>query len=352
MRCVAAISLALCVTVQPAAAQSADTPVMGSQATAEQPQPGEATELSQILVLGDAIGGGLGAGLVRMAQGDGHYEVSNRFNEESGLARPDVYDWTESLPKILATTHYDVVVVLMGSNDRQLIRTTNERFAFNSPAWITAYKRRMDELLDRLAASGARVYWVAIPPVADADYDKDLREISALQRERVEQRGFVFLDFRAQFSNPDGSYSDTGPDEMGTIRKLRGRDGVSFFKAGNNKLAQLVLQSIQSGSKDRPVSRIAVAIAEPQPVEPQRSVPLFGQSLVLGGILTLEPSDIRVDAMVLAGAGLKPSAAFQAIRDMTVTGSGAEKLLRRGEMALVPKGRADDFSLPPEVSSE
>ncbi len=352
MKCAAAIALMLCATVQPAAAQTADTPVMGSQATAEQPQVDEAAEPAQILVLGDAIGGGLGAGLARMAQAEGRFEVSNRFNEESGLARPDVYDWAQSLPKILATNQYDVVVVLMGSNDRQLIRTTNERFAFNSPAWIAAYKARMDELLDRLAASGARIYWVAIPPVADAVYDNDLREISALQRERVEQRGYAYLDFRAQFSNPNGSYSDTGPDETGTIRKLRGKDGVSFFKAGNNKLAQLVLQSIQADKRDHRVPRAVVTVAAPQPAEPRRSVPLFGQSLVLGGILTIEPSDIRVDAMVVAGAGLKPSAAFQAIRDMTVTGSGAEKLLRRGEMALVPKGRADDFSLPPDATPE
>ena len=60
---------------------------MGSQATAEQPAAGEATELTRMLVLGDAVGGGLGAGLERMAQAGGRFDVSIRFNEESGLAQ-------------------------------------------------------------------------------------------------------------------------------------------------------------------------------------------------------------------------------------------------------------------------
>jgi uncharacterized protein len=352
MRLRAAIVLLLCVASQPALAQTADTPLMGSQATAEQPAAGETTELARMLVLGDAVGGGLGAGLERMTQAGGRFDVSIRFNEESGLARPDVYDWAETLPKILETNSYDTVVVLMGANDRQMIRAGNLRHGFNTPDWIAAYKAQVDKLLDQLEASGAKVYWVAIPPMADPQYDADLKVIAGLQRERVEARDFAYLDFSAQFSNPDGSYTDTGADETGSIRKLRGKDGISFFKAGNNKLAQLVLQAIESGKHDRPAPRAVVTVAEPVAPPEKRNVPLFGQSLLLGGTLTVEPVDIRVDALVVAGAGIMPSTAFQAIRDLTVAGTGAEKLLRRGEVAAAPTGRADDFSVPPEAKSD
>ena len=78
--------------------------------------------VTRILVLGDAIGGGLGAGLTRVAEASGEYEVSNRFNEESGLARPEVYDWTATVPKILGSNAYDVIVVMLGANDTQPIR--------------------------------------------------------------------------------------------------------------------------------------------------------------------------------------------------------------------------------------
>ena len=143
-----------------------------------------------------------------------------------------------------------------------------------------------------------------------------------------------------------------GAGELGGERKLRGKDGISFFKAGNNKFAQLVLSSIQSGKRDRATARVTVAAPQSQMHEAERSVPLFGQSLTLGGILTFEPKDIHADALVVAGVGIKPSAAFQAIRNVTVDGSDAAKLLRRGEIAPVPKGRADDFSLPPEIKAQ
>ncbi len=351
MRRLAAIALLGGALAQPGLAQTTDTPVMGSEVTAEQPAAGDSIQLTHMLVLGDAIGGGLGAGLIRMTQGGGRYDVSLRFNEESGLARPDVYDWSETLPKILATNSYDVIVVLMGSNDRQMIRDGNNRLVFNTPDWITAYTARLDALLEQLTQSGAKVFWVAIPPMADAAYDADLKAIAALQRDRVEARGFAYLDYRAQLSAPDGSYTDSGPDEAGVVRKLRGKDGISFFKAGNNRLAQLVLQSIESGKRDQPAPRAVISVAAPPKQDLDRPVPLFGQSLMFGVALTVEPRDIRADALVVSGAGLMPSAAFQAIREMTVDGSAAAKLMRRGELAPVPKGRADDFSLPPEPSA-
>jgi hypothetical protein len=352
MRFVAVIAVLFCAATQPAFGQAAEAPLMGSAATAEEAAADDTGDVSRVLVLGDAIGGGLGAGLIRLTQDGGRFDVSIRFNEESGLARPDVYSWPETLPKIFATNRYDVVVVLMGSNDRQLIRSANERLVFGSPAWTAAYNARLTEFLDGLTASGARVFWVAIPPMADQAYDKDMQAISELQRQQAEARGFTYLDFRAEFSDPDGSYTDTGTDETGAVRKLRGKDGISFFKAGNNKLAQLVLQAIESGSARPPGPRAAIVVEAPKPPGEERAVPIFGQNLAFGKILTIEPKDIRADAIAVAGGKLLPSAAFQAILGMTVAGSGAEKLLRKGEIAPVPPGRADDFSLPPATAAQ
>jgi uncharacterized protein len=238
--------------VSPASAQTADTPVMGSSAIEEAAVLDEAAQVTDILVLGDAVGGGLGAGLTRMGELDGRYQVALRFNEESGLARPEVYDWAATLPKILQSNSYDAIVVLLGTNDRQMIRSGNERYAFNSPGWIEAYKTQVDMLLDELVDSGAKVYWVSLPPMANPEYDAAMRAITELQRERVEARGMTFLDIRPQFSNPDGSYTDTGEDDTGEVRKLRGKDGISFFKQGNNKLAKLVLEAIESGKAAAP----------------------------------------------------------------------------------------------------
>lgn len=334
-----------------ALAQTADSPDMGPSAGQDQPAADDADVQTQILVLGDAIGGGLGAGLSRMAEIDGRFDVSIRFNEESGLARPDVYNWAETLPKILETNSFDVIVVQIGANDRQVIRSGNERFAFNSPAWIAAYNRQADALLDQLADSQARVYWVGLPPMADADYDKDMQAVSELQRQRAEARGFTHIDIRKAFTTPDGQYTDVGPDDSGEVRKLRGRDGISFFKAGNNRMGQLVLAAIESGKQPEPevpVKTSREAVAEPPPKTRAASVPLFGQVSLLGETVTLVPEDVVMNASAVAGVGVQPSAAFESLKAMLPPGSGAERLFRLGDAGNAPRGRVDDFLAPPE----
>ena len=91
--------------------------------------------------------------------------MSIRLNEESGLARPEVYDWAATVPKILEGNAYDVIVVMLGANDRQMIRDGEMRYDFGTPEWAGAYAKQANLLLDQLAASNARVIWVAPPPM-------------------------------------------------------------------------------------------------------------------------------------------------------------------------------------------
>ncbi|WP_373502341.1 DUF459 domain-containing protein [Aestuariivirga sp.] len=349
-----AIALSFGLACGSAAAQTPVTPVMGSAAEETAPVPaGEQEGLTHVLVLGDAIGGGLGAGLLRLLEANDGYEVTLRFNEESGLARPEVYDWPATLPKILASGSYDVIVVMLGTNDRQMVRTGNERHAFNSPSWIAAYNAQMDKLLDELAASGAKVYWVELPPMQDPEYDVAMQVIAALQRARVEARGMTYLGIRRDLSAADGSYTDTGPDETGEVKRLRGKDGISFFKAGNNRMGQLVLAAIESAGAEPPVKTAKAEVPDlrPQREEPNaRDVPLFGQSLMLGDTFTIRPDDVTADAVLMATADLAPDDALNAIRAMAPEGSPAALLFKLGQVSPAPKGRADDFSVPPPAS--
>lgn len=355
-RCaIAALMLVLCCPGT-GMAQTADMPVMGtidSDAQETPPAADETPDRTQILVVGDAIGGGLGAGLQRVAEADGGYEVTIRFNEESGLVRSDVYDWGETLPKILEGKSYDIVVVLLGTNDRQQIRAGNARFAFNSPDWVTAYKTRLDRIMDGLAASGTQVYWIGIPPMGNPDYDAAMQAITALQKERAEAKGITFLDFRAAFTNPDGSYTDTGADDTGAIRKLRSRDGVTFFKQGNNRMGQLLLAAIEkSGPPGKAAAQPVAARGDLQgpagTVSPPVEIPWFGASDPAGGAITIQPEGVTsVAALAPAGPGLPPSAALSALEQLARPGSAAAKLFGSGESVPAPAGRVDDFTAAP-----
>ena len=343
MKFAALLVLLVVAGAQPAAAQMGAEPLTGSTAAPAEPPSQAQARATRILVLGDALGGGLGAGLSRVAEARGDYEVSLRFNEESGLARPEVYDWAATVPKILESNAYDVIVVMLGANDRQVIRSGAERLAFNSEGWVAAYGAQLDQLLDRLQASGARILWAGPPPMKDPEYDAAVAAISALQKVRVEARGFTFIDMREKLSKPGGGYTETAEDTSGTIIRVRGRDGISFFKAGNNLMGEIVLAALEQGGKPAPAAALAQAKAE-EAARKASAVPVFGQVLMNGEAYVVQPEGVTANAVMLAGAGLDPVAALNALREIAPKGSAAQKLFLRGEAPPAPAGRADDFS--------
>lgn len=355
MRLLIAIVASILLAVGPALSQETETPVMGATATTGEGRPPEGEEqVIRILSVGDAVGGGLGAGLLRMGEIDGRYDVTIRFNEESGLARPELYDWPTTLSKLLETASFDVIVVMLGANDRQTIREGNLRHAFGSPGWIEAYRRQLDRMLDVLKSSGARVYWVSIPPMADPDYDGAMQLINGLQKERVEARGAAWVDIRARFLTADGRFLETGPDTTGMITRLRGRDGISFFKQGNNVMGQLVLEALQSGviadmktAVAAPQSRPQIARSSPARREP-RVVPLFGRIGFEGQVEVIQPDDVMAGtALMLSSGGTvrPPAEVVGMLVSIARPGSAAERLFRTGVAGEVPKGRADDFTV-------
>ncbi len=319
-----------------------NAPIMGSQSTEEVvAQPVDDTY--RILVIGDALGGGLGAGLSRMAEPEPRFEIVNRFQETSGIARPEVYDWAASLPKIMEGKEFNAVVVLLGANDRQAIREGDFRLLFNTSEWKAAYEARIDELLDVLNAAGVKVFWVAIPPMGDAKYEADMKIVAALQKQEVLGKGQVYVDLRPAFLTPDGEYTDKGPDDTGEVRKLRSRDGVAFFKQGNNRFGQLLLAEIKrviGTGQIEPTPETSPKVDLPSPEI--AVVPLFGQDTGDGTFVAFQPDEKLISELAKVVAG---DIIVKAIsRSDIVPGSEAEKLFILGQAQPAPAGRFDDFS--------
>ncbi len=315
-------------------------------------QPVSSNGVFRVLAIGDDLGGGLGAGLTRLTESGGAYDVTNRFNESSGIARPEVYDWVETVQKITEDKQFDAVVVLLGTNDRQDIRLGQFRYKFNTPDWVESYKLQLDSLLDIVTSKHMQIYWVSLPPMADAAYDSDMQMLNGLFKERVTAQNGNFVDIRPAFLAADGSYTDRGPDDTGTVRKLRSRDGVGFYKEGNNRMAQLVLAALEERRKL--VGKPAVAETE-KPAEAPTDLaetPILGQSLGGGASETFDTKDIivalRATAPKVAPQVVKQAeqvpAATRIIDVVAASGSASEKLLTTGVSPPAPAGRFDDYS--------
>ncbi len=313
----------------------------------------------RILVVGDNLAGGLGAGMSRMVQDDLRYEIINRFNESSGLARTEVYDWPNAIEKIVSEKPINAVVVLVGVNDRQDIRDATGRFAFKSAEWVKGYEANIGRLLNTVNAAKAKIFWVSIPPMADAGFDTDMRYLADIQAKGVAAAGGHFVDVRPSFVGPDGRYTDRGPDDTGAERKLRSRDGVTFFKQGNNRFGQLVMAEINRITAAAPAAAAQAGLpaagsaAKPKPEAARTAAtgaPVFGQDGLDGEQITFRAEIVRPVAPLpqsaaqraaLNSALPKVEAKFSA-----KPGSRAERLYVEGTAAAAPAGRFDDFSVP------
>jgi hypothetical protein len=325
-----ALAFALLVPCSASFAQQAQLPQdLQETATAE--------TTKRILVIGDTLSGGLGAGLKRLTESEQKYDVTFRPNESSGLARPEIYDWAQALPSIFEANEYWAVVIMIGSNDRRDI----EGKVFRSEEWVAAYKKNVETLLDALKAQNARVFWASNPPFSEQSLDADMMFINGLHREIVEVRGETFIDLYKPLLGGDGKYTDTGADNTGTVRKLRARDGVGFYKEGNNRMAQILLGEIQIREADE--------VFEKAPVTAQAlpATPLFGRTDVNGEPVILK-SDEVAESMKQVAANTTASQVKIPVATTPVT--DADILFATGKPVTGPRGRFDDFSVAPSSS--
>jgi uncharacterized protein len=304
-------------------------------------------DVFRVLVIGDAMAGGLGAGLTRMTENDPSYEVVFRVNESSGLSRPEIYDWAQNLPSILEDKDYDAVVMMIGTNDRRDIRSGDTVLGFGSDEWKAAYAANTDAIIDAITSGGAQVYWTGLPPMADPAYDADMALVTSVHKERVDAKRETFVDFYAPLTGPDGKFVSVGPDDTGTVTKLRARDGVNFYKEGNNRLGQILLGAIKTRRADIEFEKTA------QP-EKLPNTPLFGQLGADGEPVVYDSAELAVamakqtedgdeqpkpDSLQPAETPAKPSIAR--------AGTQAEKFFATGDAGRAPAGRFDDFSYTP-----
>ena len=142
----------------------------------------EGKDLYQVFVFGDSFAAGLWSGVSRSIDGDMRISLNGRYKEDSGLSRPEYYDWNGALPKILASNKIDIAIVMLGSNDAQPIREGAMRYAFETQEWRAAYVKQVDELIASLKGAGAAVYWMEMPPMEADKYDESMRIVAAIHK--------------------------------------------------------------------------------------------------------------------------------------------------------------------------
>jgi hypothetical protein len=288
----------------------------------------------KILVVGDFAAGGLAWGLDQALANEPKLAVLDKSNDGSGLVRPDFFDWNKTLPDLLNSEKPDLVVVLVGSNDRQQMKVGNARLAVGSETWEKTYTQRVDGMVDTLKVYGRPFFWVSAPPMRSNANGGDTAYLNGLYKPRVEAAGGSFIDIWNGFTNANGQYIATGPDIEGQVRQLRTGDGVNFTRAGRLKLSFYVEREVR---RKTGVGAGTVDLLPSASQQSQIEIGPDGKKRLVGPVMSLsDPLPGASDTLAGGGETAEPAAETSGVR-----------MIVKGEALPGVAGRVDDFAWPP-----
>ena len=351
-----------------------------------------------VLVLGDGMADWLAYGLEDAYVEQPDMGVIRRHKTISGLIRyqpkGDPADWPAAAKGILATEKPDVVVIMLGLNDRIAMReptaeksdskasdkkdarakpdgaadavkpedkaadtelsaddaadngdtpsivapergarSRNGLYEFREDRWVELYTKKIEEMIAVAKSKGVPVLWVGLPAVRGAKATADMLFLDSLYREAAGKAGITYVDVWDGFVDEAGRFLQQGPDFEGQIRRLRSYDGVYFTKPGARKLAHYVEREITRllASRSAPITLPSEPATPDANAQPGQPAP----RPLAGPILPLVASSVGTDQL-LGGPGSRPAAV-----DALVA-----RTLVKGEPLAPPAGRADDFAWP------
>ena len=185
----------------------------------------------RVLLIGDSLIGAVADGYGRTVADDAAIAWTKDVQIGTGLARPDVLDWTRHLPERLEAVEPDVVVLMMGGNDDQsLWRLEGGAVGLGTDGWGPEYRARVDEMLELAGADDRTVIWLELPAVQPSRLETARREMNRAARQAAEGTDHLLIDLDPIVS-PAGFA--TRVDGV-TVRS----DGVHLTHAGGDLVAE------------------------------------------------------------------------------------------------------------------
>lgn len=308
-------------------------------AVPETPTVEKAEDAKRILVVGDFLAGGLADGLTVAFGENANALVVDRSNGSSGLVRDDYYDWPGQIGSVIDAENPTVVVVMLGSNDRQQLRVQDKREQPRSELWTAEYERRITTLVKTIRDKQLPLIWIGNLPFKAGSMSSDMVAFNDIYRRIVTDNGGEYVDIWDGFVDETGAFVASGPDVNGQPAQLRASDGINVTRQGRRKMAFYA---------EKPLNRILGT-----PDDPANLARLPGQlqGPIPGGVLPeidrtvpIDIDDYQLDGGPdLLGASITPR--------QGEAKTPSERLIREGIAPAAEPGRADDFSRRPSPAA-
>lgn len=205
-----------------------------------------------VVVLGDSLGDGLWAGVYHVLMKDKQFNVIRKSRVATGLVRHDYYNWNQAVRDIAASTRIDIAIVVMGTNDRQVLVQGGGRHALFDAEWRRIYAARVDDFTQVLKDAGAKIYWMELPVMRSPRFERDMRSFNGIFAAQAKANGIHFVPTRDLALGDDGGYSAYAADRFGRKKLLRAEDGIHFTLAGYELLGDRLADAIRRDMNGEP----------------------------------------------------------------------------------------------------
>jgi hypothetical protein len=119
--------------------------------------------------------------------------------------------------------------------------------AYGTPAWTTAYGRRVLSFIEEANAGGAHVLWVGMPPMANPLLNVELEQINGIVQAQVAKvpGKAVYLSSVPVLGDAHGNFTAYLTTPSGVIN-VRTTDGIHLAPGGAERLSQAVIAAIHA----------------------------------------------------------------------------------------------------------
>ncbi len=199
-------------------------------------------------VYGDSFGQGVWAALHAMLAKD-NITVLEASREGVGFTRYQTLDLERAAAEGLAAQPVDIAVIMIGANDTQGVfdDAGHHAYALMTPGWKGVYGGRIERFVKQLRGQGALVYWIGLPVMREANYDRDVAALDDFLSDKMAALCVPFVPTRALSADPRGQFNLylPQPGEAAPPR-MRANDGIHMTFAGYERLARPVADRIHA----------------------------------------------------------------------------------------------------------
>lgn len=299
--------------------------IYGSTEAADKYRTSQASHY--VLVVGDSLADQLAQGLAdAFVVERPEVAIVKKTRGSSGLVRADFYDWPAQVPGLLEGEKPTAIAVLLGINDRQVLKDDKGAYEIRSDRWRELYVLRIEAFVNELKKKGVPVFIVGLPSMRIPRLSADLQYINEILREQALRLGVYYVDIWDGFVAENDEFTMFGPALDGQRRRLRTEDGVHFTRVGARKAAHYVERDL---------------------------IRLFDQG-PRGPLLPQEAPEVAPSGRPVAGPVLpltQPSGPVGQLAGGEAAGPAnndgiASRVLVEGRPVEAVSGRADDFRWP------